>query len=482
MSLVPDTSSNAGPQRRTLKQVPSPQPKKKILKRSISYEEAMEAKELTELRKDLTLFKKPLTTLYLFGGVVFDTVFVQPLHWAADPANLVYVATAAVLTLSYLIAHYVQGSHSAALGEVEHMFAYSMWWFGLGVASSIGLGTGAHTGTLFLFPHICAVVRTAEAVHNLDFEHTHDMWRPTPHLADSFEKAVQTPDQPVPPFFDMYWAVLFPIIIWGTGTALGELPPYLVSYSAAKAGKEDEEYQQLIGEIAEESGDSWDLIKRMERWMVDFLRHHGFWGVLLMASYPNALFDMCGLCCGHFMMPMGSFLLATTIGKGLIKAPLQGLLFVWIFKASGRHEFLMFFQTILEHFKWYYGLPSAVALLAASWALGKQTKMKLAPLFLGILGVLCVGLTLAGELQEFFGIVAKVENGLDKVLSFCDKSSLHKEEASGISAYLNPKAFFGYFVTTIILYFVVDVITKLAQQSQADEDKAYLVKKYRESD
>lgn len=148
VSLVPDTSSNAGPQRRTLKQVPSPQPKKKILKRSISYEEAMEAKELTELRKDLTLFKKPLTTLYLFGGVVFDTVFVQPLHWAADPANLVYVATAAVLTLSYLIAHYVQGSHSAALGEVEHMFAYSMWWFGLGVASSIGLGTGAHTGLL----------------------------------------------------------------------------------------------------------------------------------------------------------------------------------------------------------------------------------------------------------------------------------------------------------------------------------------------
>ncbi len=51
-----------------------------------------------------------------------------------------------------------------------------------------------------------------------------------------------------------------------------------------------------------------------------------------MASYPNALFDMCGLCCGHFMMPMGSFLLATTMGKGFIKAPLQGLLFVWVFK------------------------------------------------------------------------------------------------------------------------------------------------------
>jgi hypothetical protein len=50
---------------------------------------------------------------------------------------------------------------------------------------------------------------------------------------------------------------------------------------------------------------------RQEVFMVDFLKEHGFVGVLLMASYPNALFDMCGLCCGHFMMPMHQFLIAT---------------------------------------------------------------------------------------------------------------------------------------------------------------------------
>ena len=32
-----------------------------------------------------------------------------------------------------------------------------MWWVGLGVLSSIGLGTGMHTGLLFLFPHILKV-------------------------------------------------------------------------------------------------------------------------------------------------------------------------------------------------------------------------------------------------------------------------------------------------------------------------------------
>ena len=50
---------------------------------------------------------------------------------------------------------------------------------------------------------------------------------------------------------------------------------------------------------------------------MDFLKEHGFVGVLLMASYPNALFDMCGLCCGHFMMPMHQFLIAT-VGASII--------------------------------------------------------------------------------------------------------------------------------------------------------------------
>ena len=31
------------------------------------------------------------------------------------------------------------------------------WWFGLGVLSSIGLGTGLHTGSMFLFPYILQI-------------------------------------------------------------------------------------------------------------------------------------------------------------------------------------------------------------------------------------------------------------------------------------------------------------------------------------
>lgn len=34
---------------------------------------------------------------------------------------------------------------------------YGLWWVGLGVLSSIGLGTGMHSGLLFLFPHMLKV-------------------------------------------------------------------------------------------------------------------------------------------------------------------------------------------------------------------------------------------------------------------------------------------------------------------------------------
>lgn len=38
-----------------------------------------------------------------------------------------------------------------------------------------------------------------------------------------------------------------------------------------------------------------------------------------MSAYPNAFFDLCGMCCGHFNMPFWTFFGAVFIGKALIK-------------------------------------------------------------------------------------------------------------------------------------------------------------------
>ena len=46
---------------------------------------------------------------------------------------------------------------------------------------------------------------------------------------------------------------------------------------------------------------------------------NGFWGIFLLAAWPNALFDLCGICCGNFRTPFWVFFGATFCGKALVK-------------------------------------------------------------------------------------------------------------------------------------------------------------------
>jgi hypothetical protein len=43
------------------------------------------------------------------------------------------------------------------MDELRTTAEFVIWWVGLGVLSSVGLGTGMHSGLLFLFPHIFKV-------------------------------------------------------------------------------------------------------------------------------------------------------------------------------------------------------------------------------------------------------------------------------------------------------------------------------------
>lgn len=49
------------------------------------------------------------------------------------------------------------GTLAPEVREAEAWLSYTVWWLGLGVLSSIGLGTGMHSGLLFLFPHMLKV-------------------------------------------------------------------------------------------------------------------------------------------------------------------------------------------------------------------------------------------------------------------------------------------------------------------------------------
>lgn len=85
-------------------------------------------------------------------------------------------------------------------------------------------------------------------------------------------------------------------------------------------------------DMPEELGSTsrYNFINKMKTYMIWFLRTHGFYGVLIMASYPNIAFDLCGICCGHFLMPFWTFFGATFIGKAVIRNGYQSIIYVML--------------------------------------------------------------------------------------------------------------------------------------------------------
>ena len=100
---------------------------------------------------------------------------------------------------------------------------------------------------------------------------------------------------------------VFPIMfIHAVGSALGELPPFL---SAA----------HLTSYFQIDSSDG--PMARLHRWTVDRIQTRQFPAIVILAAWPNATFDCAGMAAGCAGMKTSSFLLATIIGKALIRAP-----------------------------------------------------------------------------------------------------------------------------------------------------------------
>ena len=74
-----------------------------------------------------------------------------------------------VVAGAVIAARRVDGPHQALLGEWESYLVWCAWWVGLGVLSSVGLGTGLHTFLLYLGPHIASVTLAAYECGSTDF-------------------------------------------------------------------------------------------------------------------------------------------------------------------------------------------------------------------------------------------------------------------------------------------------------------------------
>jgi len=186
----------------------------------------------------------------------------------------------------------------------------SIFWLFTGILSSIGLGTGLHTGLLFLFPYIIDISLTSEVCNSLNFD---IIGENKFKCIDEYIIEVTT--------FGLFLKILPPTLLWGLGTAIGEIPPYFLSrsigFKPTELGSNDNSF---LGKIQ----------YKMVIWMLGNLKKYGFFIIFFFASYPNMFFDMCGLCCGSLGISFNIFFFATLFGKMLVKAPIQGLFIIML--------------------------------------------------------------------------------------------------------------------------------------------------------
>jgi vacuole membrane protein 1 len=278
-----------------------------------------------ELREELTLFRNPIQTLNsFFKGAT--TVCLQATRYCLS--HSVFLFLLLPLSVAWFILSHVPGPHTSFIENSQFIVEYVFWWVGLGVLSSIGLGSGLQSGVLFLFPHVIKICLAAQSCGSMDFESETDIWfRSPPNL-------FKCPDSSSPAttvtFFAVWCRIIVPCFLQSAGTAIGEIPPYWMTRAARLAALQSGTYESEDIPEELETNSQYGVINKVKEFTVWFLQQHGFYGVLLMASYPNIAFDLCGICCGHFLMPFWTFFIATFLGKAVIRNAYQSVIYVML--------------------------------------------------------------------------------------------------------------------------------------------------------
>lgn len=266
----------------------------------------------------IVLWRSPIQTLYYFTLQLL-TELVNLLSLLLNHTLFLVILLGWVGMLAVVVQ--LDGPHQEYLTLIQGQVWWCLYWVGLGVLSSVGLGTGLHTFLLYLGPHIASVTMAAWECKSTDFP------------APPYPSEIQCPVDSAPVVMSL-WLIMSKIrlesFMWGAGTALGELPPYFMARAARLSGGsiDDDDLKEL-----EEISDKSDLTiwQKLKLGMHSLVQKAGFVGILLCASIPNPLFDLAGITCGHFLVPFTTFFGATLIGKAVIKMHIQMLFVILIF-------------------------------------------------------------------------------------------------------------------------------------------------------
>ncbi|CAI9776325.1 unnamed protein product [Fraxinus pennsylvanica] len=281
--------------------------------------------------ENLTLTTQPIKTLKLFILAITQYLRQSVAYLLSHGGWLMLLGTMIVIAGVLLVT--TDGPHEKHVEEVLQYIRFGSWWVALGVASSIGLGSGLHTFVLYLGPHIALFTIKAMQCGRVDIKSapydTIQLKRGPSWLGKDCAEFV-------PPLFSSSHGTLVPLsailpqvqleaILWGLGTALGELPPYFISRAASLSGDKLDAMGESDVSSTEHNGFIATRLNQIKLWFLSHAQYLNFFTILVLASVPNPLFDLAGIMCGQFGIPFWEFFLATMIGKAIIKTHIQTL-------------------------------------------------------------------------------------------------------------------------------------------------------------
>ncbi|CAG9767852.1 unnamed protein product [Ceutorhynchus assimilis] len=285
-------------------------------------------KERSE-REGIVLWKKPILTLEYFFRECLELVTYYGKSFLANKALVILLG---ISVLSFYLLVNMKGPHQAMVQRVYKQALWCLYWIGLGILSSVGLGTGLHTFLLYLGPHIAAVTLAGYECGSLNF--------PEPPYPEDIVCPAEGEGGFIPvTILSIMSKVRLEAMCWGAGTALGELPPYFMARAARLSGIDPDDEDDDLKEFEalqkkQQNREKLSIIEKGKLFVEELVQKVGFFGILACASIPNPLFDLAGITCGHFLVPFWTFFGATLIGKAIIKMHIQKLFVIIAFNET----------------------------------------------------------------------------------------------------------------------------------------------------